>query len=307
VPSASVPDAVRDRASAGGDPDAILVGLVGAGIGPSLSPPLHEREASLLGLRYQYRRIDLDARRLPAGAVGDIVAATRRAGYRGLNVTHPCKQTVVPYLDELSSDAAALGAVNTVVFDEGKAIGHNTDWSGFARALATGLPGAALHDVLLLGAGGAGAAVAYGLLTSGAERVSIFDIDTARARSLAESLRSRFGLDRVAAGRMDDLVAGAAKVDGLVHATPTGMAAHPGQPVPAGCLRPGLWVADVVYRPLQTELVAAATRAGCRVLDGGRMAVFQAAQAFQLFTGTEPDTARMLRHFADLARGKADR
>src|SRR3954454_8105620 len=142
-----------------------LVGLVGTGIGPSLTPALHEREAGELGIRYRYRRLDLGELRVPGTALGDVLAAARRAGYDGLNVTHPCKQLVLPHLDELSPDAAALGAVNTVVLRDGRAVGHNTDWSGFARSFDRGLADAALDRVVLLGAGGAGAAVAHALLT----------------------------------------------------------------------------------------------------------------------------------------------
>lgn len=294
----SFPDAVREHASQADG--AVLVGLVGSGIGPSLSPELHEQEAARLGVPYRYRRIDLDEWGLPAEAIGDVVALTGDAGYRGLNITHPCKQAVIPHLDGLSDDAAALGAVNTVVFEGGRAVGHNTDWSGFTRGLAAGLPDVARDSVVLLGAGGAGAAVAHGLLRAGAGTVRIFDLDRGRADALVASLRDRFGPTR--ADRGDDLADAIGTADGLVHATPTGMAAHPGLPLPAHLLRPELWVADVVYRPLDTELVTTARAVGSRVLDGGRMAVFQAADALRLFTGTEPDPGRMLRHFDLLAR-----
>lgn len=278
----------------------IVVGLIGQGIGPSLTPPLHEREADALGLRYVYRRLDLDVLGLPATAVGELVAATRLAGYDGLNVTHPCKQLVVEHLDELSPDAEALGAVNTVVFTGGRAVGHNTDWSGFARSVDRGLPEAPLDRVVLLGAGGAGAALAYALMTLGTGRLAVLDVDPARARSLATSLEQRFGAGRAVGGDTGDLAAELAVADGLVHATPTGMAAHPGSAVPAALLRPGLWVADIVYRPLETELVRTARGLGCRVLDGGGMAVFQAVDAFRLFTGVEPDADRVLAHFQTL-------
>lgn len=271
-----------------------LVGLVGRGIGPSLSPALHEREADLLGLRYLYRRLDLDELDLPAEAVGDVLAAARLAGYDGLNITHPCKQHVLDHLDELDPTAAAIGAVNTVVFRDGRAVGHNTDTTGFARAVELGLPDARLGHVAVLGAGGAGAACAYALLTLGAVRVEVFDLLPARAESLAR----RFGSDRVTAG--GSFPAAMSEVDGVVHATPTGMDAHPGLPLPAELLSPRLWVADVVYRPLNTALVECARARGCRVLDGGRMAVFQAADAFRLFTGATPDPDRMLRHFDTL-------
>jgi shikimate dehydrogenase len=277
-----------------------LVGLVGTGIGPSLTPPMHEQEADELGLRYLYRRFDLDELRLPATAIGDLVAAARLSGYDGLNVTHPCKQLVLAHLDELSPDAEALGAVNTVVFRDGRAVGHNTDWSGFARAFDRGLPDAPLDRAVLLGAGGAGAAVAHALLTLGAGRLTIADVDESRARALAGALNGRFGGERAAGVGSAGIADAVGAADGLVHATPTGMAAHPGLPLPAELLRPELWIADIVYRPLETALVRTARELGCRVLDGGGMAVFQAVDAFKLFTDVEPDADRMLAHFTEL-------
>jgi shikimate dehydrogenase len=282
------------------DAQGFLVGLVGSGIGPSLTPPLHEREADELGLRYLYRRLDLDRLQLPATAIGEILAAARLAGYDGLNVTHPCKQLVLEHLDELSPDAAALGAVNTVVLRDGRAVGHNTDWSGFARAFDRGLTEAPLDRVVLLGAGGAGAAVGHALLTLGTRRLTVLDVDGSRAGELAAALGGRFGDDRAEGGDLGALPAALARADGLVHATPTGMAAHPGLPLDAGLLRPQLWVADIVYRPLETALVRTARELGCRVLDGGGMAVFQAVDAFRLFTGVDPDVERMLAHFTTL-------
>lgn len=277
-----------------------LIGLIGAGIGPSLSPALHEREAGHHGLRYLYRLIDTDVLGIGLDDAGEVVRAARRLGYDGLNVTHPFKQAVIPFLDELSPDAAALGAVNTVTFTGGRAVGHNTDWTGFADAFRRGLPDAELDKVVQLGSGGAGAAVGYALLTGGAGQLTVVDVLPRRAQELAGRLAALFGEERVrAAGpaELDDLMA---KADGLVHATPTGMAAHPGLPLPAELLRAEQWIAEVVYRPLETDLVRAARVAGCRVLDGGGMAVGQAAHSFRLFTGIEPDTDRMLAHLAEL-------
>jgi shikimate dehydrogenase len=277
-----------------------LVGLVGAGIAPSLTPALHERAADELGLRYLYRRIDLDELALPATAVGELLDAARTLGYRGLNITHPCKQIVIKHLDGLSPEAEALGAVNTVLFDDGKAFGHNTDVSGFAEAIRRGLLTRRRHRVVLIGAGGAGSAVGHALLDMGAATIAVFDADQERANALAASLRERFGPYRATSHPLADLAERSARADGLVNATPTGMWSHPGLPIPAGLLRPDLWVADVVYRPLETELVRTARARGCPVLTGGLMAVFQAAHAFRLFTGREPDIDRMLRHFDDL-------
>jgi shikimate dehydrogenase len=291
------------------DDGSYLVGLVGAGIGASLSPALHEREADELGLRYLYRRLDIAELGLPATAIGDLVAAARLAGYSGLNITHPGKQLVLEHLDELSGKAAAIGAVNTVVFVGGRAVGHNTDVSGFARSVGAGLPEAPLDRVVLLGAGGAGAAVAHALLTLGAGTVRIFDTDPDRSAMLATSLAGQFGADRATAGQLNHgsptLADALHEADGLVHATPTGMQAHRGLPLPVELVTSRIWVADVVYRPLDTELVRIARARGCRVLDGGGMAVFQAADAFRLFTGREPDVDRMLRHFDTLVHATA--
>ncbi|MBI0319628.1 shikimate dehydrogenase [Streptomyces javensis] len=248
-----------------------------------------------------YRLIDIDPLGLGPERVGELVRAAARLGFDGLNITHPCKQTVIEHLDGLSEDAALLGAVNTVVFGaDGRAIGHNTDWSGFARSFARGLPDAPTGEIVLLGAGGAGAAVAHALLTVGADRLTLADTDPARAAGLAGTLATRFGAARVRTVAPGGLPAAVGGADGLVHATPTGMAAHPGLPLPVELLRTGLWVAEVVYRPLETPLLAAARAAGCRTLDGGGMAVFQAADAFRLFTGREPDATRMLADLADL-------
>ncbi|MEU1623054.1 shikimate dehydrogenase [Streptomyces sp. NPDC005722] len=286
--------------------DSYLVGLIGSGIGPSLSPALHQREADRQGLRYLYRLLDLDTLGIRPAAVGAIVRAARDTGYDGLNITHPCKQLVVDHLDALSPQAQALGAVNTVVFENGRTTGHNTDVTGFAASFAIGLPDAAMERVVQLGAGGAGAAVAHALLTLGTERLTVVDALADRAAHLAASLNRHFGPSRAIAAAPGALPALMASADGLVHATPTGMATHPGMPLPARLLRQALWVAEVVYRPLETELLRTARALGCLTLDGGGMAVFQAADAFRLFTGREPDTARMLADITELATGTAD-
>ncbi|MFC8670265.1 shikimate dehydrogenase [Streptomyces sp. NPDC057199] len=281
--------------------DSYLVGLIGAGIGPSLSPELHEREADRQGLRYLYRLIDIDALGVGPEAVGDLMRAARDLGFDGLNITHPCKQLVIEHLDALAPQAEALGAVNTVVFEGGRAVGHNTDVTGFAASFARGLPDAPLERVVQLGAGGAGAAVAHAMLTLGAGHVTVVDALPDRSADLAASLNRHFGAGRAAAAGPERLAALLGDADGIVHATPTGMAAHPGLPLPGELLHPGLWVAEVVYRPLETELLRAARGVGCAVLDGGGMAVFQAADAFRLFTGREPDASRMLADIAELA------
>ncbi len=272
-----------------------LVGLIGSGIQASRTPAMHEREGDEQGVRYTYQKIDLDALGLSVEALPDLLLAAARMGFAGLNITHPCKQAVIPLLDELSPDAEALGAVNTVVLRGGKRRGENTDWWGFAEAFRRNMADAALGRVVLLGAGGAGAAVAHALLTLGVQHLTVHDTDTDRAAALAGRLADRFGRGRAVVGT--DLAAMIAEADGLVHCTPTGMTAHPGLPLPATLLRPALWVAEIVYFPIETELLRLARAQGCRTLDGGSMAVFQAVEAFRLFTGITPDAERMLRHF----------
>jgi shikimate dehydrogenase len=277
----------------------VLVGLIGSGITASRTPAMHEREGAAQGLTYIYKIIDLDALDLTAAALPELLAAARRFGFAGLNITHPCKQSIIPLLDDLSPDARALGAVNTVVFGaDGRAVGHNTDWSGFAESFRRGLADAARHWVVQFGAGGAGAAVAHALLTLGVGELSIVDIDQGRAERLARDLCGRFGAGHAVA--CDDPARAIGDADGIVNATPMGMAKYPGMPVARELLRPDLWVADIVYLPLETELLRGARARGCRTLAGGGMAVFQAADAFRLFTRLEPDAARMIRHFESM-------
>ena len=288
-----------------GQRERCVVGLIGAGIGASLSPALHEREADRLGLRYLYRLIDIRELGLTPDAVGDLVRQAGRLGFSGLNITHPCKQIVVEHLDALAPEAADLGAVNTVVFSGGKAVGHNTDCTGFMESFRRGMPDAPMRHVVVLGAGGAGAAVAHAALSLGADRLTVVDLDRERSVALARSLGRRFGRARAAWAGRESLAPQLASAEGLIHATPTGMASRAGVPMPLDLLRPDLWVADVVYRPLETELLRHARALGCRTLDGGGMAVFQAADSLRLFTGLEPDRERMLRHFATLVERPA--
>ncbi|MFJ5862153.1 shikimate dehydrogenase [Pseudarthrobacter sp. NPDC092439] len=280
--------------------ESCLVGLVGEGVMPSLTPPMHEREGDVQGLRYLYRPIDLLELGLHGEAVGGILQSARVLGFNGLNITHPCKQLVLEHLDEITPDARRLGAVNTVLIRDGRFIGHNTDFSGFASALASGLPGAALDRVVQLGAGGAGSAVAYALLTAGVRVLDLVDVDPMRAEARAAELAGFFPASTVTARTTAELPQLMRAADGLVHCTPVGMAAHPGVPLDLDLLAPRHWVADIVYRPIDTELVRAARAKGCDVLDGGRMAVGQAADAFRIFTGLDADPDRMRSHFLEL-------
>lgn len=273
----------------------ILAGLIGSGIQASRTPALHEQEGDARGLRYLYRLIDLDPLRLTVDALPDLLDAAELMQFTGLNITYPCKQAILPLLDDLSDEARGIGAVNTVVFKDGKRIGHNTDCLGFAEGFRRNLSDVLRQRVVQMGAGGAGAAVAHALLAEGVERLSIFDLDSSRAQDLVDNLALRFGSGRAQVGR--HLENAMAEADGVVNTTPMGMAKLPGTPVPAALLRAELWVAEIVYFPLETELLRDARALGCRTLDGGNMAVFQAVKAFELFSGEVPDAQRMLAHF----------
>lgn len=280
--------------------DTILTGLIGAAIGKSRSPVLHQSEAAAHGKVGLYRLIDLDVLGLGPDALPELLTSAERFGFSGLNITYPCKQAVMAHLHELSPHAEALGAVNTVVLRDGRRTGHNTDWSGYAESLRTDLPGADLSRVVLFGTGGAGAAVAYALLMSGVGQLSLVDTDTDRASALAAQLGPRFpNADVSVAASAREAVREAA---GLVNATPVGMDKFPGTPFPAEWIETRHWVSDIVYFPLVTALLAAARERGCRTLDGSGMNVHQAAEGFRLMTGLIPSPER-LRAVFDAAGG----
>lgn len=282
-------------------PPAFLAGLIGAGIQASRTPSMHEQEGTEQGLRYIYRLIDLSVLNLGPEALPELLTAAERMGFNGLNITFPCKQAVIPLLHELSDDARALGAVNTVVLKDGKRIGHNTDASGFAEGFRRGLPDVKRDRVVQMGAGGAGSAVAHAAMQLGIRHLTIFDTDQGKAEQVAADVGERFGSGRAEAGT--DLGAALAQADGLINTTPVGMAKIPGTPVPKEFLHPGLWVAEIIYFPLETQLLKDARALGCRTLDGGGMAVFQAVDAFRHITGITPDAERMRRHFDSMGAG----
>lgn len=273
----------------------LRMGLVGAGIQLSRTPAMHEAEAAAQGLVCRYALLDTDA-----GTIGDLPGLLARAeaeGYAGLNVTYPYKQAVLAHLDHLSDAARRVGAVNTVVFRDGARHGHNTDYWGFSESLRTGLEGAALDDVLLIGAGGAGGALAHALRDLGAGRIRIADLRQDAAAALARDVGEGVGV----AGNLSEA---AAEATGIVNATPVGMAKLPGTPLDPDLLEPRHWVADIVYFPLETALLREARARGCRTLSGEGMAVFQAVRAFELFTGRPADAARMRDTFRQLGEAR---
>jgi shikimate dehydrogenase len=263
-----------------------LTGLLGAPIAHSASPAMHERAAEALGLHCHYQLIEV------AGAGRDqlkvLLEGVRRLGFAGINVTFPYKEAVLDLLDEISPDAAPIGAVNLVIVRDGRLVGHNTDRSGFARAVAPLVTASSHGAVALIGAGGVGKAIAFALAGLGVRELRIFDREPAKARDLAARLKGQ--LKTSATESIEDALRGAA---GVVNGSPVGMLPDRGTPVPDGLLHAGLWVADAVYSPLWTPLLTAARAKGARVLTGRELAVYQAVDAFELFTGHVPSIVEM--------------
>lgn len=279
----------------------VLLGLIGSGIQASLTPAMQMREAAEQGLRLHYQLIDLDRTASGSEHLSGLIGAIRTIGFDGFNVTFPCKQAVIPLLDEVASDARAIGAVNTVVSRGSRLIGHNTDCSGWRWGFERQLPQADLGHVVLLGAGGAGSAIAEALMQMGCERLSLVDAEPDRAQVLARAIGERWsGLVR--GGSPAELPALMAQASGLVHATPTGMIKLPGSPIDPQLLEPRHWVSEIVYFPMETALLRAARERGCAVSDGGGMAVGQAIGAFEIFTGIKADAERVARHFLSLLK-----
>lgn len=281
--------------------DGFLIGLIGSGITHSPTPALHEREADHHGLRYLYRVLDLPTLGLTPDDAVDLVREAARLGYSGLNVTHPAKQAVLPALDELDQVAEALGAVNTIrIEDDGRLVGYNTDVAAFGESLLDALAGRPLGRILQVGSGGAGAATAYAVLERGAQALTLSDIDDTRAERLADRMRRIFP-EREVTTVAHDLIAGrVAAHDGVVNASPVGSGVSPGVPIDPDLLAPRQWVADVVYRPLRTALVEAASARGCVAVGGGGMMIGQAVASFAVFTGRTADRGRVAEHFEQL-------
>ncbi|NNE36836.1 MAG: shikimate dehydrogenase, partial [Gammaproteobacteria bacterium] len=170
----------------------INVGLIGAGIRESRSPLMHIKEASAQGTKLHYQLFDLDLLDNNKNHLPGLLDAIESAGYAGLNITHPCKQSVIEFLDDLSPDARDLGAVNTVCFTDGKRFGHNTDWQGFYLSFTNTLPKVKKETVFQLGAGGAGSAVAYALAKSGVKSLHLYDLDKNKAQDLLKRLSGKF-------------------------------------------------------------------------------------------------------------------
>jgi shikimate dehydrogenase len=276
----------------------LVVGLVGRGIQASRTPRMHELEGGRIGLDYAYLLIDFDTLSLADSDLAAIIETAEALGFAGLNVTFPFKQAVLPLLDDVAPEAAAIGAVNTVVLSHGRRTGHNTDCWGFAESFREGLAEVDLESVVQFGAGGAGAAVGHALLSLGVKQLTLCETDIAKALQLAERLSERFAVPVLTE---PDSVRALGKASGIVNTTPVGMDKFPGVPFDEAALRPDHWVAEIIYFPPETALLRRASALGCRTLAGTGMAVYQAVKAFELFTGIPPDRAAMTEHFRTAA------
>ncbi|SFD00204.1 shikimate dehydrogenase [Bosea sp. CRIB-10] len=258
----------------------VLLGLIGSPIAHSATPAAQEAAARAAGIEAHYHLIEV------AGAGRDDLAAmldgVRRLGFSGINVTFPYKEAVVPLLDGLSEQAAAMGAVNTVVVDDGRLVGHNTDASGFATAYRRLGRQDRDKPVAIIGAGGVGKAIAFALAGSGVSRLGLYDTDRGKVEALAAAIGGRAQI-----AIFDSAEAAAEGAAGIVNGTPIGMLPNRDMPIEARAIHASQWVADAVYNPLWTPFLKTAQAAGATVMTGRELAIHQAVDAFRLFTGLE--------------------
>ncbi len=268
-----------------------LTGIIGWPVSHSFSPALHNAAFADLGLNWAYVPLPV-----PPERVETAVRGLPALGFRGVNVTVPHKQAVMPFLDDIEAGAKAIGAVNTIVVGEdGRLTGYNTDWSGFLadlEALAVPVRG---RDCLVLGAGGSARAVVYALGQAGGN-VRVLARRPLQAEQLVGDLRP-YGAGELEARPLTELrdMAAAAHAPLIVNTTPVGMTPHKETtPWPEDCpVYPGAFVYDLVYNPRQTFLMQQAKAAGCAAANGLGMLVQQGALAFKLWTGAEPSLSVM--------------
>lgn len=279
---------------------AAVVGLIGRPVAHSLSPRMHNRAFAHLGMDWVYVPFEV-----ADDAVSAALAGVKALSIRGVNVTVPHKTAVIPFLDELTPEAAAMGAVNTIVNDSGRLVGHNTDGSGFVRSLRE-VAGFDPHGarVLVLGAGGAARAVAIALARAGAERVAVANRTESKARRLAEDVARHGASSAGLSLAQEPLAAELRAADAVVQTTSVGMAGDPSLPLDPDLLAPRHLVADIVYTPLKTPLLRAAEARGCRTLPGWGMLLYQGVEAFECWTGTPAPANVMREALLEALRGK---
>ncbi len=277
----------------------LKLGLIGTGISRSRAPELHRLAGRLYGMEVSYDLLEQQS--ATTSAFDNAFRHCQSQGYRGVNVTHPFKEHACASVHVASEQVRRLGAVNTIRFDPGTpAQGFNTDYSGFKRAFATRFPGRRPGTATIVGAGGVGRAIAFGLVDLGAEAIRLFDADVSKAERLAAALRSNAKVRVSVCERLDHATASA---DGLVNATPVGMHHHPGTPIPRELIDGQSWAFEAIYTPADTRFVLDATRAGLQVLGGYELFFYQGVDAFEIFSGVRVDAARLRE---GLVRGQTD-
>ena len=266
-----------------------MLGVIGYPIGHSLSPRMHNAAFAASDLDFVYVPLEVSPERLPAAIQG-----AAALGFRGLNVTMPHKESILPLLDDVEATARIAGAVNTVIMEDGFLRGMNTDGSGFVEACRAANVSLAGRRVLILGAGGAAAAIAHALIGEEAAGIKIINRTAVRAERLRDRLRTlETGVD-ISTGSLDGVAEDVSEADIIVNATYLGMKDEDESPVPAACLNGGKVVCDAVYRAgRETRLIQFARGAGALVVPGDRMLLYQGVQAQRLWTGREPDVEAM--------------
>ena len=260
-----------------------ITGIFGWPVGHSLSPAMQNAAIGRAGLNYAYIPVEVKP-----GSLGRAVDSIRVLNFRGVNITVPHKENIIKHLDGVSAAAKKIGAVNTIVNNSGKLIGHNTDWKGFLRSLKEHTQPRG-KSVFMLGCGGAAKAVFYALCQSGAKEITVSDVDAKKAENLKKSYACGGKVNSVSAKKAGNALRFA---DIFINATPVGMNAKDGAPVEKKFLRKGLFVFDVVYnRP--TVLSRYAAEAGAEYVNGLDMLVYQGAESFELWFGKKPDLKLM--------------
>lgn len=276
----------------------LKLGLIGDNIARSVSPLLHRLAGEQNGIRVQYDRLVPRDMGKDFDTVFDHCAGR---GYRGINVTYPYKERAAKKVLIEDPLVRAIGAVNTVLFETTGPKGHNTDYSGFVaayrQARAEREPGIAC----LIGTGGVGRALAFGLVALGASEIRLVDREAAKAAALAEELQRV--AEGVAVTVFEDASAAAEGATGLLNGTPVGMVGYGGTPLPAEAIRGAAWVFDAVYTPVDTLFLAAAAAAGLHVISGYELFFYQGVHAWRHFSGLPLDEARLRSDL--LSRGEA--
>ncbi|MDH4225573.1 MAG: shikimate dehydrogenase [Deltaproteobacteria bacterium] len=264
-----------------------IYGILGHPVSHSLSPAIHNTAFAHLGLNCVYVAFPVSPQDL-----GTAVRGLAAAGVRGFNITVPHKTAIIPFLDEISLQAEAIGAVNTVKVEDGRLMGENTDGLGFVHGLHARLGWSpAGKSITLLGAGGSARAVAMALLAEGADSLLICNRTPQKAKDLAARCGARFPQAAVRGGGLEAAAGSAPHL--LVNTTTVGMAqkglsAEPGQPVDLERVNPREGVVDIIYSPPMTPLLARAQTLGLAGVNGLPMLLYQAAAAFEFWTGREP-------------------